>query len=153
MNEFLRERITRKLDTLSDERAYQVLDYIEFLESKYAQRTSQSPSVFQRFAEGVQDTMRAGRISAATIGETMSLLNKAMGVLDGAAAAGKSVANDVVNAVSRQSTRETPSAPPTVAGPTAAPAPSPTPNVTPNPSPSSDTAPNSGATMRGDSAA
>ena len=34
MNQFLRDRILRKLDTLSDERAYQVLDYVEFLESK-----------------------------------------------------------------------------------------------------------------------
>ena len=38
MNQFLRDRILRKLDTLSDERAYQVLDFVEFLESKYAER-------------------------------------------------------------------------------------------------------------------
>ncbi len=101
MNEFLRERIIRKLDALPDERGYQILDYLEFLESKYAERTSQTPNIFQRFAEGVEDAMRAGRISANTIGETMGLLNKAMGVLNGAAAAGKSVASDVVNAVSR----------------------------------------------------
>ena len=105
MNEFLRDRINRKLDTLPEERAYQILDYIEFLESKYAERTNTSPSVFQRFAEGVEDTMRAGRISATTIGETMGLLNKAMNVLNGAAAAGKSVASDVVNAVSRPPSR------------------------------------------------
>ena len=34
MNEILQERLRRKLDTLPDEKAYQVLDYIEFLESK-----------------------------------------------------------------------------------------------------------------------
>jgi hypothetical protein len=108
MNQFLRERILRKLDTLSDERAYQVLDFVEFLESKYAERQSPSANVFQRFAETVEDKLRAGRVSAATISETMSLMNKAMGVLSGVAAAGKSVANDLVGAASSLTT---PSAP------------------------------------------
>src|SRR5690242_16122192 len=98
MNDILRDRILRKLDALPDEKLYQVLDYVEFLESKYAVRTAQSPNVFQRFAEGVEDSLRAGRVSASTIAETMGLLNKAMGVLNGVAAAGKSVATDVVGA-------------------------------------------------------
>ena len=104
MNEFLRERITRRLETLSDERLYQVLDYVEFLESKYAERQAPASNVFQRFAEGVEDSLRAGRVSVATIGETMNLLNKAMGVLSGVAAAGRSVANDVVE-VAKQASR------------------------------------------------
>jgi len=108
MNQFLRDRILRKLDTLSDERAYQVLDYVEFLESKYAERQNPTSNVFQRFAETVEDKLRAGRVSAATISETMSLMNKAMGVLSGVAAAGKSVANDLVGAASSLTT---PSAP------------------------------------------
>ena len=98
MNQFLRDRILRKLDTISDERAYQVLDFVEFLESKYAERQNPSTNVLQRFAETVEDKLRAGRVSAATISETMNLMNKAMGVLSGVAAAGKSVANDVVGA-------------------------------------------------------
>ena len=101
MNQFLRDRILRKLDTISDERAYQVLDYVEFLESKYAERQNPSANVFQRFAETVEDKLRAGRVSAATISETMGLMNRAMGVLSGAAAAGKSVANDFMTATSR----------------------------------------------------
>ena len=104
MNQFLRDRILRKLDTLSDERAYQVLDYVEFLESKYAERQNPAANVFQRFAETVEDKLRAGRVSAATISETMSLMNKAMGVLSGVAAAGKSVANDIVDAASSLTT-------------------------------------------------
>ena len=96
MNQFLADRVVRKLETMSDERAYQVLDYIEFLESKYAERTPASPGVFQRFAEGVEDTLRAGKVSASTVAETMSLMSKAMGVLSGVAAAGKSVATDLV---------------------------------------------------------
>jgi hypothetical protein len=98
MNQFLRDRILRKLDTISDERAYQVLDFVEYLESKYAERQNPSTNVLQRFAETVEDKLRAGRVSAATISETMNLMNKAMGVLSGVAAAGKSVANDIVGA-------------------------------------------------------
>ena len=101
MNSVLRDRIVRKLDALPDERVYAVLDFIEFLESKYAARQATSPNVFQRFAEGMEDTMRAGRVSAATIGETMNYLSKAMGVLSGAVAAGKSVATDVLDAATR----------------------------------------------------
>src|SRR6185436_20007754 len=101
MNQFLADRVVRKLQTLSDERAYQVLDYIEFLESKYAEKKPAPPSVFQRFAEGVEDTMRAGKVSASTVAETMSLMSKAMGVLSGVAAAGKSVASDLVGGGSK----------------------------------------------------
>jgi hypothetical protein len=108
MNQFLRERILRKLDALSDERAYQVLDYVEFLESKYAERQNPSANVFQRFAETVEDRLRAGRVSATTISETMGLMNRAMGVLSGVAAAGKSVANDIVGAASSLTTTATP---------------------------------------------
>src|ERR687892_640044 len=54
MNEFLRDRILRKLDGLSDERLYQVLDYVEFLQSKYAERQAPaSANAFQKFAEAV----------------------------------------------------------------------------------------------------
>ena len=107
MNSNLRNRIVRTLEVLPDERGYQLLDYIEFLESKYAERTAQSPNALQRFAEGVEDTLRAGRVSASTISETMGLMNKAMGVLSGVAAAGKSVASDVVDAASRNVARVT----------------------------------------------
>jgi hypothetical protein len=120
MNEFLRDRILRKLDTLSDERLYQVLDYVEFLESKYAERQAPSANVLQRFAEGVEDRLRAGRVSATTIAETMNLMNKAMGVLGGVAAAGKSVASDIVNVATRPGS--TPAAPGTTT-PTTAPTP------------------------------
>jgi hypothetical protein len=103
VNEFLRDRIMRKLETLSDERLYQVLDYVEFLESRYAERSAPGSNVFQRFAEGVEDSLRAGRVSASAVSETMNLMSKAMGVLQGVAAAGKSMANEVVSASARPS--------------------------------------------------
>jgi hypothetical protein len=133
MQDQLRERILRKLETLPDVRGYQVLDFVEFLESRYAEKTAQSPNVFQRFAEGVEDSLRAGRVSASTIAETMGLLNKAMGVLSGVAAAGKSVATDVMDAATRPAVRP-PAAPP--AAPSSAPPPTATsrPPVPPPPS-------------------
>jgi len=61
MNEILRDRLLRKLDALPDDKAYQVLDYVEFLESKYAERPAGAPP-FQRVAETLEDTLRAGRV-------------------------------------------------------------------------------------------
>jgi hypothetical protein len=98
MNEFLRDRILRKLDTLSDERMYQVLDFVEYLESRYAERQNPPANAFSQFIESVEDRLRAGRVSASTIAETVGLMNKAVGVLNGVAAAGKSVASDLYDA-------------------------------------------------------
>jgi len=145
MSDHIRDRINRKLDTLSEERLYQILDYVEFLESKYAARQSPAPNAFQKFAEGIEDKMRAGRLSASTIAETMGLLNRAVGVLNGVAAAGKSVATDLAAAAQRVGTAvtdaaATPPSPPG-AGPGAPPAggagtgaPPTTPPTTPPPS-------------------
>jgi len=103
MNPYLRDKLLQKLETLSDERGYQLLDYVEFLESKYAERTAAAAGAnpLNRFADAVEEKMRAGKVSASTIAETMGLMNRAMGVLNGAAAAGKSVANDLMSATSR----------------------------------------------------
>ncbi len=134
MSEHLRDRITRKLDGLSDERLYQVLDYVEFIQSKYAERQAPaSANAFQKFAEAVEDRMRAGRVSAATISETMGLMNRAMGVLNGVAAAGKSVANDLAGAAARAQA----TSPPRPAGtpvPEQPPSPQPPPQQPPSPS-------------------
>jgi hypothetical protein len=92
----LRDRIVKKLETLSDERGYQLLDYAEFLESKYADRAAAaSDNLFARFASGVEETLRAGKVNASTVAQAMGFMNQAMGVLSGVAAAGKSVVNDV----------------------------------------------------------
>ena len=103
MNVYLRDKLLQKLDTLTDERGYQVLDYVEFLESKYAERaaTAAAGNPLTRFADAVEERLRAGKVSATAVAETMGLMNKAMGVLSGAAAAGKSVANDLMSATSR----------------------------------------------------
>ena len=100
MNDILRERLIRKLDTLPEEKIYQILDYIDFLESKYAPKPSISPNPLKRFAEGVEDTLRAGKMSANVIGGTMNVMNKAVGVLTDVANAGKSVATEIAGVAS-----------------------------------------------------
>jgi hypothetical protein len=103
MNPYLRDKLLQKLESLSDERGYQVLDYVDFLESKYAERPAPAASgnPLSRFADAVEERLRAGKVSASAIAETMGLMNKAVGVLSGAAAAGKSVASDLMSATSR----------------------------------------------------
>jgi len=106
MNEHLRERITRKLDALGDERGYQILDYVEFLESRYAERQATGATAFTRFTEAVEDRLRAGKVSATTIAEAMNLMNRAANVLNGALAAGRSVASDIVSATRTSGTTQ-----------------------------------------------
>ena len=84
MNPYLRDKLLQKLETLSDERGYQVLDYVEFLESKYAEQTAAAggpTNPLSRFADAVEEKAARGKVSASTIAETMGLMNKAVGVL------------------------------------------------------------------------
>jgi hypothetical protein len=103
MNPYLRDKVIQKLESLSDERGYQVLDYVEFLESRYADRSAAAAGTnpLSRFADAVEERLRAGKVSASAVAETMGRMNRAMGVLNGAAAAGKSVASDLMSATSR----------------------------------------------------
>lgn len=153
MHPNLRDRILRKLESLPDERGYQVLDYVDFLESRYAEKapTASSPiSLLTRFAEGVEDRLRTGGVAASTVAETMGLLNKAVGVLGGVAAAGMSVASDVASvgmAVAGEvgATAQRIVTPPTATPTAGGPAPTAGPSTAPA-SPSSPGAPPSGGT-------
>jgi hypothetical protein len=93
MNAILRDRLLRKLDALSDEKAYQVLDYLEFLESKYAERPAGAPP-FQRVAETLEDTLRAGRLPVNIIRGTMDAVGKAGKLLEKVAAAGRAAVEE-----------------------------------------------------------
>lgn len=98
MNEHLRLRIQRRLESLTDDRGYQILDYIEFLESKYAEKSAPNATAsnpFTRFTEAVEDKLRAGRVSASAIAETVGLMNRASSVLNSALAATKTMANEL----------------------------------------------------------
>ncbi len=115
MNELLKQRILRRLDTLSDERGYQVLDFVDFLESRYAER-ARPTNIFARITESVEDTMRAGRLPLQAISGTMGLMESAGRVMKGVAAAARTVMDEAEAA-----SRIPPPAPPAVAPPRSGP--------------------------------
>jgi len=97
MNEQLKQRILRRLEALADERGYQILDYVEFLESKYAERTAPT-NLLARISEGIEDTMRAARIPIKAISGTTGLMDSAGKVMKGVAAAAQSVVDEALQA-------------------------------------------------------
>lgn len=94
MNEVLKARLLRRLDALPEDKVYQVLDYVEFLESHYAMR-GEGAAPFQKVAETLEDTMRAGRVPVKVIKTTMDAVSKAGHLLEGLAAAGKAAVDEV----------------------------------------------------------
>lgn len=122
MNEHLRDRILRKLETLSDERGYQVLDYVEFLESRYAERHSPNANAFTRFTEAIEDKLRAGKVSASAIAETVGFMNRAANVLNSALETGKSMATELVNTTRTATSSGTPEPPPSTPSSASSPA-------------------------------
>jgi hypothetical protein len=103
MNDLLRQRILRRLETLPDERAYQILDYIEFLESKYAERATPT-GILAKITETMEDTMRAAKIPAKAISGTAGVVDSAGRLMRGLAAAGQAVVEEAVKAASPSST-------------------------------------------------
>jgi len=99
MHDALRQRLIRKIESLPDEQIYQVLDYIEFLESKYATAAAVEASGLQKFAEGLEDKMRRRAVSPNTIREAFQLISAADRVLSGVSTAGKQILNDLTDVV------------------------------------------------------
>ena len=97
MNEMLKQRILRRLDALTDERGYQVLDYVEFLESKYAER-GRPGGLLAKITETVEDTMRAGKLPIQAISGTMGVVDSAGRVMKGVAAAARAVVDEAIQA-------------------------------------------------------
>ena len=108
MNDVLLQRLLRKLEALPEDKAYQVLDYIEFLESKYAERPAGAPA-FQKVAETLEDTMRAGRVPVNVIRGTMDVVSKAGRFMENLAAAGRAAVEEVAR---KPDTGPPPAAPP-----------------------------------------
>lgn len=113
MQDHLKERIHRKLDALPDERAYQVLDYIEFLESKYAERSTPD-NIFTRLQDTVENTMRAGKMPIEAISGTVTFFDGASKVMRGLASAAQSVVDEAAKVAKGSSgTPASPDAPTT----------------------------------------
>jgi hypothetical protein len=93
MNDLLKQRLNRLLEDLDDERGYQVLDYVEFLASKYAAR-GQPTGILAKITETVENPIQA-------ISGTMGLMDSAAKVMKGLAAAGQAVVDEAVKAAER----------------------------------------------------
>lgn len=94
MNELLLKRITRALENLDDMQGYRVLDYIEFLESKYGTGT-RPPSLLERVSAGVEDTLRVTRVPVAAIRGTMGAVDSATRLFDRLATAGRAAVDEL----------------------------------------------------------
>lgn len=92
MEDVTRKRIMRKLDELPDKQLYQVLDYIEFLELKYARDSTRKPDAFQQFAERLEDQMRVRSLAPKAMKGTMKVVSTAGKVIDGVRNVGKEMA-------------------------------------------------------------
>jgi hypothetical protein len=112
INDLLKQRLLRKLESLDDERAYQVLDYVEFLESRYGRRAA-TGGLFDKLTETVEDVMRAGKLPVKAVSGTMSVMDTAGKLMKGVAAAGQAAVEEAVKAVGPTDapTRRRPDAP------------------------------------------
>jgi hypothetical protein len=99
MHDVLRQRLLRKIESLPDEQIYQVLDYIEFLETKYAAAAAVEATGLQKFAEGLEDKLRRRAVSPSTIREAFQLISAADRVLSGVSSAGKQILADLGQAL------------------------------------------------------
>lgn len=111
MQDHLKERVMRRLEALPDERAYQVLDYIEFLESKYAERSTPD-NIFTRLTDTVENTMRAGKMPVDAIAGTVTFFDGASKVMRGLASAAQSVVDEAAKVAKGKPAEPGASAPP-----------------------------------------
>lgn len=96
MHDFFRERLLRGLEDLPEERQYQVLDYVEFLASKYARDgRGSAASPFRRFSEKLEDRMRMNGLGMSAIRGTMGVVGTADRVMNDIADTGRSLLKDV----------------------------------------------------------
>lgn len=95
MHDALRQRLLRRIESLPEEQVYQALDYIEFLESKYAERIAQEATGLQRFAEKLEDRLRRRTVSPANIREAFQLISAADRVLSNVSTAGRQILSEL----------------------------------------------------------
>ena len=93
MDELMKDRVLRRLDSLPDEKVHQVLDYIDFLESRFGDRSG--PSTLEKIADRVEDTMRAGRVSVSAIKGTREVFDAAGRVVQGIADASRTMIDEL----------------------------------------------------------
>ena len=95
MHDILRQRLMRKIESLPEEQVYQILDYIEFLESKYGTDGAEETSGLRRFAEVMEDKLRKKAMSPATLREAFQLISAADRVLSNVSSAGRKLMEEL----------------------------------------------------------
>lgn len=92
MHDVLRARVMRKIESLPEVQVYQVLDYIEFLESKYvADDMAKQASGLQKLAEGLEDKLRKRAFNPSNLREAFQLLAAADRAVRGVTQAGREI--------------------------------------------------------------
>ncbi|MFW6200814.1 MAG: DUF2281 domain-containing protein [Gemmatimonadota bacterium] len=90
MHDVLRQRLMRKIEGLPEDRIYQVLDFIEFLEAKYAETELRKEAKgLQKFGERLEDSLRKRTVSPGVLREAFHVIAAADRVLSGVASAGR----------------------------------------------------------------
>lgn len=97
MHDVLRSRVLRKIESLPESQVYQVLDFIEFLESKYAPDLKEQTSGLQRLAEGLEDGLRKRAFNPSNLREAFQLIAAADRALSSVAQAGRQLLGDAVD--------------------------------------------------------
>jgi hypothetical protein len=99
VHDTLRSRLLSRIEGLPEAQVYQVLDYIEFLESKYATELRAEATGLQRFAERLEDRLRMRTVSPAMLREAFQLIAAADRVLSNVSSAGKQMFSDLNGAL------------------------------------------------------
>lgn len=94
MNENLKAKITGKLEGMPDEMGRQLLDYLEFLESKY-NRSRRAPTTVQRIAENIEDRLGTVRLADVAAKGGAQVMDAAGKLMEGLAAASRVVADEL----------------------------------------------------------
>lgn len=105
MNENLRAKILRKIDNLGDEGGRKLLDYIEFLESKY-NRSKRSTSPFEKVADTIEETFGTGKFTDAAAKGTADVVDAAGRLMSSLAQATKAAAEELQGAARRAKAAE-----------------------------------------------
>lgn len=96
MHDVLRARVMRKIESLPEEQVYQVLDYIEFLDSKYGAPDQQKQAGgFQRLAEGLEDGLRNRSLDPSRLREAFQVFAAADRAMSGVAKAGRQLLDEI----------------------------------------------------------
>ena len=89
----------RKIESLPEDQIYQVLDYIEFLESRYASPDlEKEASGLQRLAEGIEDRLRNKSFNPSNLREAWQVVAAADRALSGVAKAGRQLLEEIAGA-------------------------------------------------------